>query len=372
MGNESSKFCEELDRLASLARDLRSNDISETQTCAWLVEPFLMTLGYDKGDPRVVIPQFGTAKWGDDKVDYALLGNDNEPLILVECKRLGTALDRDHWKQLYRYYGDTDARVGILTNGVTYEVYLDNNKQNIMDEEPFFEFDLIDADDAARRTVGQLARLEDGTFDMEGFRESATKWTITSKFKPGALDVFAGWLTHVDEEFVTLLETRLGAPEGSLGELIREWFAEFADAHSPQGGGSTVPPPLPPPPPTPSEAMPLPEWKHMKDDPLPIEILFPDNSSRPINDGYDVLVQSVGWLKANHHIDQLPIRRPRAKRYLVSETPIHPTGKDMTMPKEISGVFVEAHASVRQNADNAQFVIRHARQQPTQFKVRFS
>jgi len=45
---------------------------------------------------------------------------------------------------LYRYFGVTKARLGILTNGVQYRFYSDLEQPNVMDTRPFLELDLVD------------------------------------------------------------------------------------------------------------------------------------------------------------------------------------------------------------------------------------
>ena len=54
---------------------------------------FIQMLGYDIFDPVEVMPEFtadiGTKK--GEKVDYALM-QDGAPVVLVECKKLGTIL----------------------------------------------------------------------------------------------------------------------------------------------------------------------------------------------------------------------------------------------------------------------------------------
>ena len=83
-------------------------------------------LGYDIFNPSEVIPEFtadiGTKK--GEKVDYALM-QDGNPVVLVECKKLGTKLSSQSVSQLLRYFGVTEARVGILTDGIFYRFFSD-------------------------------------------------------------------------------------------------------------------------------------------------------------------------------------------------------------------------------------------------------
>lgn len=93
--------------------------------------PFINALGYNVFDPREVTPELvadvGTKR--GEKVDYAIL-RDGKPIMLFECKPCGCDLDSAHASQLYRYFSVTDARFGILTNGINYHFYSDLEASN--------------------------------------------------------------------------------------------------------------------------------------------------------------------------------------------------------------------------------------------------
>ena len=93
---------------------------NEAQTKSSLIEPVLRSLGWDDSDLTRVRKEYGTEvgtiKSGE-KVDYALI-KDGKPVILVEAKRLDSALnDTSCKRQLFRYLRETPASVGILSNG---------------------------------------------------------------------------------------------------------------------------------------------------------------------------------------------------------------------------------------------------------------
>ena len=134
---------------------------TEEATKNAFVMPFISALGYDIHDPLEVIPEF-TADAGvrqQEKVDYAIM-KDGRPSILVECKSANVSLGKDHLSQLIRYYAVTDARYGILTNGVVYQFFTDLVKRNVMDEEPFLVVDMLDLSDDMLAEVARFARSE--------------------------------------------------------------------------------------------------------------------------------------------------------------------------------------------------------------------
>ena len=106
------------------------------------VLPLFALLGYNIFNPCEFYPEYtcdvGTKK--GEKVDYAIMLND-EPTILIECKHHSQELDR-HINQLFRYFTTTNASFAILTDGITYKFFTDTIRQNIMDLQPFFEFNI--------------------------------------------------------------------------------------------------------------------------------------------------------------------------------------------------------------------------------------
>ena len=127
--------------------------------------PFFRALGYDTTDPTEVVPEF-TADIGTkrgEKVDFAIV-KDKSPVMLFECKWCGTELSNEHTSQLYRYFGVTETRFGVLTNGIVYWFYSDLEQPNKMDSKPFLEFNMLDI-------------KEPLVEELKKFTKSALTWT---------------------------------------------------------------------------------------------------------------------------------------------------------------------------------------------------
>lgn len=123
------------------------NDLAEESTKNALVMPFFSLLGYDVFDTNEFMPEYvcDVATKKGEKVDYAIL-KDGDPIILIEVKRAGMKLQKQQQGQLYRYFSTNRCRVAILTNGITYQFFSDLNAANIMDDEPFLSFNLLEDD----------------------------------------------------------------------------------------------------------------------------------------------------------------------------------------------------------------------------------
>lgn len=123
-------------------------EFNEEQTKHALVLPMLdRILGWDIYDSLRLIPEFtaDTPGKNGEKVDYALdLQGDGHPEVLIEVKAIGSRLNSRAAAQLYRYFGMTEAKIGILTDGYRWMLYSDLDKPNVMDDEPFLDFDLED------------------------------------------------------------------------------------------------------------------------------------------------------------------------------------------------------------------------------------
>lgn len=105
-----------------------------------------------------------------EKVDIAIL-RDGEPIILIECKSLGSILDAEKCSQLFRYFTvKPEVRIGILTNGQKYLFFSDLERQNVMDSKPFIQQSLKDLDTAYKNFFEK--RSEFPKFKKRGFHDS--------------------------------------------------------------------------------------------------------------------------------------------------------------------------------------------------------
>lgn len=211
-------FMDELQALATRIDRQREHIQTEEATKTSFVLPFLSALGYNVFDPTEVTPELNAdigIKRGE-KVDYAIL-RDGKPVILIECKDWQTNLDRVHASQLYRYFTVTDARIGVLTNGIVYRFFSDLEQPNRMDDKPFLEVDLLDLKEPQ---VQELKRLRRDAFDIEEVLSSASDLKYTREVRR----VFSENVANPSEDFV-----RFFASQVHGGRLTKSVLEEFAD-----------------------------------------------------------------------------------------------------------------------------------------------
>ncbi len=191
-----------IDEVRSLAaRVAAAKDMLQTEeaTKNAMVMPFIHMLGYNVFDPLEVTPELvadvGTKK--GEKVDYAIL-KDGKPIMLFECKKCGGDLHINHASQLFRYFHVTEARFGVLTNGLVYRFFTDLEKPNKMDDKPFFEFNILDFRD---QDVDELKKFAKTAFDVENILTTANHLKYTRAIK----NTLNEWMINPPEDFARLV-----------------------------------------------------------------------------------------------------------------------------------------------------------------------
>ena len=210
-------FIDEIKALAARIETLRDNIRTEEATKNALVMPMINILGYNVFDPTEVIPEFtadhGTKK--GEKVDYAIMKEGN-PIMLIECKPLGSELNINHASQLFRYFSVSSVKVGILTNGVVYKFFSDLEAANKMDDKPFMELDLLNIKEPL---VEELKRFKKERFNSEELESVATDLKYTKEIK----QVLQSELVTPSDEFVKYFATKVYS--GRLTPGMREKFS---------------------------------------------------------------------------------------------------------------------------------------------------
>ncbi len=142
------------------------------------VTPFIEALGYNVRNLSEVKSQFSADPrgTGGERVDFAIM-RDHQPIVLIEAKRAREELSDKYWRQLHDYFGATDVRFGILTNGIEYRFYTDLKKRNIMDKAPFLTIDMLNLDE---RLVNELEVFTKSGFDPERIIAGARKLLLRS------------------------------------------------------------------------------------------------------------------------------------------------------------------------------------------------
>lgn len=188
-------FNESIKQFAERVEKMKDTINTEEATKMSLVVPLFQNLGYDVFNPLEFCPEYvadvGIKK--GEKVDYAIL-EDGKPNILIECKSCSEQLDK-HSSQLFRYFGTTSAKFGILTNGIIYRFYTDLEESNKMDMVPFLEIDMLNLKDS---TINELKKFCKDNFDKDKIFSTAEELKYTSLIRA----LLASEYENPSEDFV--------------------------------------------------------------------------------------------------------------------------------------------------------------------------
>lgn len=218
----NDRDAEVANKIADLTRRIpKALDLLQTEeaTKHALVMPFIQALGYDVFDPNEVVPEL-TADTGikkGEKVDYAIM-HGGRAAILIECKHHTENPSAEHASQLYRYFSVTEARFAVLTNGIVYRLFTDLERPNIMDPQPFFEFNLLQL---KQSDLAELLKYAKHAFDQDLILGSANEIKYINAIKAHLFAEF----TEPSDDFIRLLTARVF--DGRLTASVRGRFAVY-------------------------------------------------------------------------------------------------------------------------------------------------
>ena len=183
------------------------------------VLPLLAALGYNVYDPTQVTWGLGIdgESRGGKTVDYTMW-SDGKPIMLIECRHHDTDLAAAQPALLAHGFGVTGAKVGILTNGVAYWFYTDQEQAGVMDAGPFWTYDVLAGDDEA---VEQLNRFSRSGFDRNHVLHGAQELAYTR----GIRRVLQEQLQQPSDEFLQLVTAPVYA--GRMTHAVKEQLARL-------------------------------------------------------------------------------------------------------------------------------------------------
>lgn len=141
---------------------------TEAATNQFLVLPFFQLLGYDPLDPDEVVPE-AHASFSDkfkNRVDFAIC-LEGTPVIAVESKKAGSLVEANRGELKGYFNAVPTVKLGVLTDGLTFQLYTDTGLENMMDDEPFAVVSLAEVaqERVDAHAFDALVRLRKGTFD---------------------------------------------------------------------------------------------------------------------------------------------------------------------------------------------------------------
>ena len=213
-------FIDQIKGISQQIQKLKEQILTEEATKNAFVMPFINALGYNVFNPMEVCPEFTADVPGlkGEKVDYAII-MDSNPIILIECKWCGGSLEKPkHSSQLHRYFHATEAKFAVLTNGILYRFYTDIDKSNVMDEKPFFEFNILDFNESS---INELKRFSKSIFNHNELGDVARNLLYTKEIKR----LMAEQLIEPSPDFVKFFASQVYS--GRMAASVVEKFTEL-------------------------------------------------------------------------------------------------------------------------------------------------
>jgi hypothetical protein len=220
---------------AQLALDRAGRALTEAATNQYLVLPFFQLLGYDPLDPDEVVPE-AHASFSDkfkNRVDFAIC-QDKTPVIAVESKKVGSLVEANRGELKGYFNAVATVKLGILTDGLVYQLFTDTGAENMMDDEPFVTVDLgeVAREQIEPNALDALVRLRKGTFDPAHVGADARRKMHVAAYA----EALEGILAAPDERFVRLMMDlasiegrRTGRALEEHGALVREAAESMLD-----------------------------------------------------------------------------------------------------------------------------------------------
>ena len=283
---------------------------SEALTRNALVDPLLRSPGWDTEDPSLVMPEY---KLGSGFADYALL-SDGKPVIVIEAKKLGLPLD-DAASQGIHYCVNDGIKYFAVTDGRKWDIYETHRPV------PLFDKKIV-------------------SFD------------ITNPPVDVCLDALTLWRRGVQSGTVRKAQSPLLGMESQENPPIPPKQADAV---------------------TEGNWQPLPQVQPSSGS-KPLEIRFPDGSTIAVSHWYSILYTAANWLNQQGRLDETGSPIQKGRRYIISDSPIHPSGADFKSSREIGRFYLDVRDKPANLVKSANLIIERIGKgvSPGQFSVRWT
>ena len=281
---------------------------SEALTRAVLIDPLLRELGWDTENAALVVPEY---RGGRGSADYALVG-EGKPVVMVEAKRLGSALEGAA-EQGIGYCLSDGVPYFAVTDGARWQVY-ETHKMAPIDEKLVASFDVS----SGKPGVCLMALVL--------WRPTAERGVVSVGAAPVA---GMGSVVAVDSPSVSAPAPRNDAPvevAADEGEwlAIDALFARVKSMYSP-----------------------------------PERMRFPDGSAVRLQGWNKILLETARWLLEKRHLHEGNWRVKRRTLYIVCDSEIQPGGESFRRGVNIGPVWVETKYGKRWQIKSAMELIEH-------------
>jgi hypothetical protein len=152
--------------------------------------------------------------------------------MLIECKKADSDLCDAHISQLHRYFGVTETRIALLTNGIEYRFFSDLEKNNKMDNKPFLIFDIVSH---PKHVLDEVRKLCKDSFDLECVISAASDLKYTAEIR----QLIQQLTENPDEDFAGYVFHRI-QPHSRFSSSLKDWYRNLVQRAFQQAVSDTV------------------------------------------------------------------------------------------------------------------------------------
>lgn len=194
------------------------NDLTEQQIKHWIVNPFLVSLGWDPHDKRQVYPDF-PAQGGSGLIDYALLDPAGKPRLILEVKKSGDSVTEA--SGAVEHAKGVGAPLALLTNGQEFSLWFVNPKEA---PTALFVLQLKDLKENPEALLGLTESYRLSDTGVNQLRKTAIRLAVLQMLEENAEKTFDAMVDWVAAQVPG------GQDDETTGQAIREatmiWLTE--------------------------------------------------------------------------------------------------------------------------------------------------
>ncbi len=193
-------------------------DVTEQQIRHWIVNPFLVAIGWDPHDKRQVFLDF-PVRGSDRHVDYALLNGDGQPRLFLDVReRTGNVSDAG---EVAEHAKAAKVPLALITNGREFSLwYIQETEAPV----PLFVLPLKDLGDNAESLLGLSVEYRLSDTGIQQLRRSAIRVAVLVMLEENAEKTFDALVDWVQSQVAP------GALDETTSQAIRDatmlWLTE--------------------------------------------------------------------------------------------------------------------------------------------------
>lgn len=212
---------------SEVLRDVK--DITDQQVRHWIVNPFLVSLGWDPHDKHQVFLDYPVKPEGSH-ADYALLDPKGSPRLLVEVHH--GADTSQHAEKAAEKARSVEAPLVLLSNGDEFSLWYVNDKEP---PTPLFILPLKELADNAEALLGLTAEYRLSDTGINQLRKSAIRLAVLQMLEENSEKTFDAMVDWVSSQVAP------GALDETTEQAIRDatmlWLTEEHHALPAFSGG---------------------------------------------------------------------------------------------------------------------------------------